>query len=206
MQLWMKVVWIVAILVNLSGVIWFVLGSTASFQRNMDLVSTVILVYLGVPSIILIVFSSVLLFKKWRASKWWEVIGVLLIMIAMLLMTPHLYKNVETSGWLTERVKSDGLQVTSDHKYEYNMELVNTFQKNSSARLRLKNMETSEEMRIPLNVSTKGVGAIFWEKAFGKLEVTNDRNIYLLYTTAASPFPGLQFEVNIQKGTAVKID
>ncbi|EPY13007.1 hypothetical protein PAAL66ix_09581, partial [Paenibacillus alvei A6-6i-x] len=101
MQLWIKLVWIITILVNLSGVIWFVLGSTANFQRSIDLVSTVFFVYLGVPSIILMVFSSVLLLKKWGPSKWWELMGVLIIIIAMLLMTPHLYKNVETSGWLT---------------------------------------------------------------------------------------------------------
>lgn len=52
-----------AILINLSGVLWFILGSTANFQRGIDLISTVILIYAGIPSILLIVMSAILLFE-----------------------------------------------------------------------------------------------------------------------------------------------
>lgn len=138
MRLWLKVMWVITILVNLSGVIWFVLGSTANFQRGIDLISTVILVYLGIPSILLIVVSSFLLLKKWSPSRWWEVIGVFMIMTAMLVLTPHLYKNVETSGWLTEKLETDSIQQTSDQRYMYCLELINLFQQNGSARLYLK--------------------------------------------------------------------
>lgn len=207
MQLWIKLIWIITILVNLVGVIWFVLGSTANFQRSIDLVSTVFFVYLGVPSIILMVFSSILLLKKWSPSKWWELMGVLIIIIAMLLMTPHLYKNVETSGWLTEKLRHDSIQQTSDHRYEYCMEIANLFQKDGTARLYLKNIETLEEIRIPLDLPIKEIKGVSWGEVthFVKLKPTTDSNIYVLNTTDNFYFPNEKFEINVQEKTAVKI-
>ena len=208
MQKWIKLIWIISILANLSGVIWFILGSTASFQRSIDLVSTVILVYLGVPSMILIVFSSVLLlFKKWSPSKWWEFVGVFMVIMAMLLMTPQLYKNVDTSGWLTEKIRTDSLQQTSDHRFDYCMEFINLFQKNGSARLYLKNTKTLEEIRIPLELPIKEIKGISWGEIthFVKLEPTTDSNVYLLTTIDNFPIPNEKFEINVQEKTVVKI-
>ncbi|MDR5000591.1 hypothetical protein [Brevibacillus parabrevis] len=207
MRLWLKVMWVITILVNLSGVIWFVLGSTANFQRGIDLISTVILVYLGIPSILLIVVSSFLLLKKWSPSRWWEVIGVFMIMTAMLVLTPHLYKNVETSGWLTEKLETDSIQQTSDQRYMYCLELINLFQQNGSARLYLKNANTREELRIAVDLPLTKSQGISWGEVprFIKLEPTNDANIYILHTTESFPIPNEKFEIHIQEKTSVKI-
>ncbi|MDH6348696.1 MULTISPECIES: hypothetical protein [unclassified Brevibacillus] len=207
MRLWLKVMWVITILVNLSGVIWFVLGSTANFQRGIDLISTVILVYLGIPSILLIVVSSFLLLKKWSPARWWEVIGVFMIMTAMLVLTPHLYKNVETSGWLTEKLETDSIQQTSDQRYMYCLELINLFQQNGSARLYLKNANTREELRIAVDLSLTKIQGISWGEVprFIKLEPTNDANIYILHTTESFPIPNEKFEIHIQEKTSVKI-
>ncbi|MED1725142.1 hypothetical protein [Brevibacillus parabrevis] len=207
MRLWLKVMWVITMLVNLSGVIWFVLGSTANFQRDIDLISTVVLVYLGIPSILLIVVSSFLLLKKWSPSRWWEVIGVFMIMIAMLVMTPHLYKNVETSGWLTEKLETDSIQQTSDQRYMYCLELINLFQQNGSARLYLKNANTREELRIAVDLPLNKIQGISWGEVprFIQLEPTNDANIYILHTTESFPIPNEKFEIHIQEKTSVKI-
>ncbi|WP_246005890.1 hypothetical protein [Brevibacillus gelatini] len=172
MQNWLKLIWLITIFINSSGVVWFVLGSTANFQRGIDLISTVILLYLGIPSILLIVVSIFLLLKKWSPTKWWESIGIFIIIIAMLLMTPQLYKNVQTNGWLTEKIRTDSIQLTSDHRYEYCLELINLFQKNSSARLYIKNIETLEEIRIQLELPTKEITGVTWDDVnyFVKLE------------------------------------
>jgi hypothetical protein len=206
-RLWLKVMWVITILVNLSGVIWFVLGSTANFQRGIDLISRVILVHLGIPSILLIVVSSFLLLKKWSPSRWWEVIGVFMIMTAMLVLTPHLYKNVETSGWLTEKLETDSIQQTSDQRYMYCLELINLFQQNGSARLYLKNANTREELRIAVDLPLTKIQGISWGEVprFIKLEPTNDANIYILHTTESFPIPNEKFEIHIQEKTSVKI-
>ncbi|TQK53651.1 hypothetical protein FB479_109128 [Brevibacillus sp. AG162] len=207
MQWWLNITWIITVFVNLSGLIWFVLGSTASFQRDLDLISTVLLVYLGIPTIILCGLSFYLLYKKWSPTKWWEAIGVSLLMIAMLFMTPQFYKNVDTSGWLTDKVQTDSIQQTSDHRFEYCIELINLFQKNSTARLYLKNINTLEEVRIPLELPTKEVVGITWSSVnyFIKLEPTADSNIYLLTTTEGLPLATEKYEINVQEGTAVRI-
>ncbi|GEC90796.1 hypothetical protein [Brevibacillus brevis] len=207
MQWWLNITWIITVFVNLSGLIWFVLGSTASFQRDLDLISTVLLVYLGIPTIILGGLSFYLLYKKWSPTKWWEAIGVSLLMIAMLFMTPQFYKNVDTSGWLTDKVQTDSIQQTSDHRFEYCIELINLFQKNSTARLYLKNINTLEEVRIPLELPTKEVVGITWSSVnyFIKLEPTADSNIYLLTTTEGLPLATEKYEINVQEGTAVRI-
>lgn len=207
MQWWLKIIWIITVFVNLSGLIWFVLGSTANFQRDLDLISTVLLVYLGIPTIILCGLSFYLLYKKWSPTKWWEAIGVSLLIIAMLFMTPQFYKNVDTSGWLTDKVQTDSIQQTSDHRFEYCIELINLFQKNSTSRLYLKNINTLEEVRIPLELPTKEVVAITWSSVnyFIKLEPTADSNIYLLTTTEDLPLATEKYEINVQEGTAVRI-
>lgn len=125
----------------------------------------------------------------------------------MLLMTPQLYKNVQTNGWLTEKIRTDSIQLTSDHRYEYCLELINLFQKNSSARLYVKNIETLEEIRIQLELPTKEITGVTWDDInyFVKLEPTTNENIYLLHTTKESPFPDEKYEINIQKKKAVKI-
>ncbi|OUQ89836.1 hypothetical protein B5G50_02770 [Brevibacillus brevis] len=207
MQLWLKKILIITVCFNLSGLSWFVLGSTANFQRELDLVSTVLLVYLGIPTIILCGLSFYLLYKKWSPTNWWEAIGVLLLMIAMLLMTPQFYKKVDTSGWLTDKVQTDSIQLTSDHRFEYCIELINLFQKNSTARLYLKNINTLEEVRIPLELPTKEVVGITWSSLdyFIKLEPTTDSNIYLLTTTEDLPLATEKYEINVQEGTGVRI-
>lgn len=207
MQWWLKIIWIITVFVNLSGLIWFVLGSTANFQRDLDLISTVLLVYLGIPTIILCGLSFYLLYKKWSPTKWWEAIGVSLLIIAMLFMTPQFYKNVDTSGWLTDKVQTDSIQQTSDHRFEYCIELINLFQKNSTSRLYLKNINTLEEVRIPLELPTKEVVGITWSSVnyFIKLEPTADSNIYLLTTTEDLPLATEKYEINVQEGTAVRI-
>ena len=176
-------------------------------QRGIDLISTVVLVYLGIPSILLIVVSSFLLLKKWSPSRWWEVIGVFMIMIAMLVMTPHLYKNVETSGWLTEKLETDSIQQTSDQRYMYCLELINLFQQNGSARLYLKNANTREELRIAVDLPLNKIQGISWGEVprFIQLEPTNDANIYILHTTESFPIPNEKFEIHIQEKTSVKI-
>jgi len=162
--------------------------------------------YFAIPSIILIVVSLFLLRKKWWPYQWWEIIAVIIIIGIMLMLIPQLFNSVNTSGWITESVRTDELQVTTDQKYEYNIELVNIFQKNSSTRLYLKELNTSEEIRIPLNLSTTDIGMIFWEYVFVKLEETSNPDIYILYTTERSPFPGIKFEINIQKHSAIQIE
>lgn len=115
------------------------LGTTSNFNRGIDLATTILFFYLVLPSIPMLIASiyliiivkdeSIAAFKSYLSKM--LPIGLLLISIPLIL-------NVNTSGWLTKNIKQDLKQITIDGKYEYCMQLVNLFQKNSYARLYLK--------------------------------------------------------------------
>jgi len=65
-----KIIWIATVLVSLFALIWFVLGSTAGFQRGVDLITTVVFFYCGIPIILFIAFSVYHLYRKWRPRVW----------------------------------------------------------------------------------------------------------------------------------------
>lgn len=203
----LRVIWVGAILINLSAVIWFILGTTANFQRGIDLVSTVILVYFGIPSILFIILSFVLLFKGGFPSSVWSTVIVSIMILCMLSLSPTLFKSVNTSGWLTENIVTDTLQTTADGQYEYQLELVNLFQKNSSSRLYLKNISTGEETRISLQLPTRDIHMLPNEKMNFRLflEVTSEQDMYILHTTPQLPTPLEKYKVDVKKKVAVKI-
>ncbi|NQX61108.1 hypothetical protein HQN88_19765 [Paenibacillus qinlingensis] len=204
---WIKILWILAALVNLSGVIWLILGSTANFQRGIDLITTVIMIGLGIPSTLLIVISVILLVRRWSPQNG-GVLGVFALIVSMLLLTPPLYKSVNTSGWLTERVMADSIQMTTDGHYNYRIEVINIFQRNSYARLYLKNVSTSEENRIRLSLPVYEIHGIGVEKVnyWVKLEPITEADTYILHTTKNFPLSGERFKVDVINGRAVKIE
>lgn len=206
---WLRVLWISAILINLSGVIWFILGSTANFKRGIDLISTVILMFFVIPSIIIIVLSVTLLFKRWSALKG-GIIGIFFMItcMCMFLLTPTMFKSVNTSGWLTESVQTDTLQTTEDGQYEYCIEIINLFQRNSNARLYVKDVSTAEVRRIHLELPIYeihgiGVGKVnYWVE----LKPASQTDKYILHTTNEFPLAGLGFEIDVSKGEALKLE
>jgi hypothetical protein len=199
--------WFITTIISLSAVVWFVIGTTANFQRSMDLVSTVVLVYFGVPSVIMILISLVLFSKRWLPTTLWEIIGVSVLMICMLALSPTLFTNVNTSGWLSEKVMTDTLQITDDGKYEYNLELINLFQRNSHAKLYMKDRFTNEEFRIPLDLQVKKIRGISIEEKVHwiSLEETTEVNKYILFTNSKFPLPNEKYEIDVSKRSSTKV-
>ncbi len=155
----------------------------------------------------LITLSIILLFKGWIPSSPWRIVAVSIMILCMLSLSPTLFKYVDTNGWLEEEVTTDTLQITSDNTYEYQLELINLFQKNSYARLYLKSTSTDEEIRIPLDIPLKEIVVLFVEKNnhWIMLEATSEADIYILHTSSKFPFPDEKFEVDVKKREAVKV-
>ncbi len=65
MPLWIRYIWIFSIIVNILSLVWYILESTTYFQRGLDLLSTVILIFMGIPSSLLSLGSILLLKKGW---------------------------------------------------------------------------------------------------------------------------------------------
>ena len=124
------------------------------------------------------------------------------MIICMLLLTPPLYNSVNTNGWLTERVMTDSIQITTDGHYEYRLEIINIFQRNSYARLYLKNISNAEEKRIRLPLPIYEIKGIIRDKVnhWIKLEPSSKADRYILYTTEDFPLLEERFEIDVKSG------
>jgi len=199
--------WILVVLFNLSGVLWFIFGATANFQRGIDLISTAILLTHVIPSILLIIVSIYWLAKRYAAINEIKVSIIVILSLFMIALTPNMFKYVNTSGWLTENITADTIQMTADGKYEYQIEIVNLFQRNSTARLYVKNVESSEMKRIPLEIPVREIHGIGISKInhWINLHPKNVEDQYILKTTRDFPLSNLVFEVNLKTDKAIQI-
>ncbi|MFD2332524.1 hypothetical protein ACFSR7_24975 [Cohnella sp. GCM10020058] len=208
MRLWTKVLWWSSSLFGLFSFIWFLLGETAGFQRSMDLVATVNLVYLGIPCLVISVLFLFLLLKSWTPISGLTRAGVLIGMILLLALSVLLLRNVHTEGWLSEKVTSDSIKVTADGKYEYRLELINLFQRNSKARLYVRRVSDGEITTIPVDVQTDRIVVLGVKKVnnWAILENTDTLDHYDLVTTEELQRSEEKFEIDIVAGTSKKLE
>jgi hypothetical protein len=197
-----KIVWILATILCAISVIWYLLGSTANFQRSIDLVTTFIFIYLWIPSLILVVISTTLLLRGWNPSSIKSYVILWIIILIVIQFSLTLYKGVNTTGWLNDHIRSDPLKITSDGKYEYRIELINLFQKNSRERLYVRNVSTGEEIYITVEINTDEVHGIReingddW--AWGVMNPTDVPDHYELNTTKTLPVPQKRFLIDLE--------
>jgi hypothetical protein len=200
---WIKIPWILAIILNLVSMIWFLLGTTANFQRSLDLVGTVTLIFCWIPSLIIVYLSINALIKGSPPTNF----RVLILIIVLLILAVNLFKAVNTAGWLYDDITSDPIKTTTDGKYEYRTELVNLFQKNSRAQLFLRNVSNGQEIYIPIEINTNEIYGISYSVSeddwmWAVLSDSNLSNLYELTTTKELPVPKKTFLINIDKGTS----
>ncbi|MEC0180524.1 hypothetical protein P4H61_03310 [Paenibacillus peoriae] len=185
MPVWFKIIWMVPIFVNIAALIWFILGSTGGFQRGQDLIETVILIVCGIPSIIILLISLTYIKQGWAPFSRMKYIVSVLLMATLLFFSYQLVEGTPTRGWLYDNVDSDPVRLTSDQKYEYRIDLINPFQRNSREQLHLKNISTGVEKNIPILIRRENSGYSGGEGdnwAWGILKPTKVPNQYELST------------------------
>lgn len=205
MATWLRLLIIVIIIFNVSSFVWLLLGSTAYFQREMDIVGTFYLLIVGIPVLLLAILFTVFLIKGTVPTSGVHYIGICLGLILSLILSAILIHGVNSSGWAKEKLESDSTKITTDGKYEYHIDLINLFQRNSKARLYLRNVSTGEEQFIPINIQTRKIKTL----AVGKvnhwvlLEPTDIDSQYILYTTKdLGRLPEEKFKIDILAGTS----
>ncbi|WP_315371603.1 hypothetical protein [Paenibacillus xylanexedens] len=205
MAIWLRLLIIVIIIFNVSSFVWLLLGSTAYFQREMDIVGTFYLLIVGIPVLLLAILFTVFLIKGTVPTSGVHYIGICLGLILSLILSAILVHGVNSSGWAKEKLESDSPKITADGKYEYHIDLINLFQRNSKARLYLRNVSTGEEKFIPINIQTRKIKTL----AVGKvnhwvlLEPTDIDSQYILYTTKdLGRLPEEKFKIDILAGTS----
>ncbi len=208
MHLWLKSLWLVATMFSAASLIRFIFRSTANFQRPLDLVNSVTLTFVGIPSLLLTATSVVLLLKKWNpAASGLAYIGFYSGVIVLLVLSMVLIKSVSSQGWLTEKVTSDSLKITSDEKYQYRIDLINLFQKNSYAKLYVKNVATNEEVSIPVDIETDKIVGLGIKETnnWVTMEPSEALNRYVLYTTKELGIPEEKFKIDIASRTSEEV-
>ncbi len=149
----LRILWLLLALAVLFAMILFVLGSTVFFQKKIDLVTSVVFMLVWIPALIFVCVSFFLLKKRWlpNSIRLQVCLTICMIVIATVLISSLVrYSNI--NGLFEEHVTKDVLQTTADGKYEYRLEIVNAFQKNSYVRLYVKDTASGEEVTIPLEI------------------------------------------------------
>ena len=171
----------------------------------MDIVGTFYLLIVGIPVLLLAILFTVFLIKGTVPTSGVHYIGICLGLILSLILSAILIHGVNSSGWAKEKLESDSPKITADGKYEYHIDLINLFQRNSKARLYLRNVSTGEEKFIPINIQTRKIKTL----AVGKvnhwvlLEPTDIDSQYILYTTKdLGRLPEEKFKIDILAGTS----
>ncbi len=129
------------------------------------------------------------------------------MLVITILISISLIQSVNTNGWANEKIRSDSLKITADEKYEYQIELINLFQRNSRARLYLKEIASGGESYIMINIQTRMIEGLrigdvnHWVK----LEPTDDSTQYILYTTKDLHIPEEKFTIDVVAGTSNRI-
>ena len=223
MQIAIKAIWITATVAVSLAMTWFLLGSTAVFQRQIDLIETAIYVFVWTPALIFIGLSVFLIKKGWTPNNIFIQIGLLMgIIILSVIVTTTLFRYTNTGGWLTEIVtknwhSSVPLQKTEDGKYEYQIELINHFQRNGRARLYVRDISTGEDFVISVGIRTREIGALSVEyrpiseesrllSAWSKLTLSDTENVYILTTTERLKYDIEAFEIDMEARTSRRIE
>jgi len=110
---------------------------------------------------------------------------------------------------VNEKIESDSVKVTVDKKYEYRIDLINLFQRNSHARLYLKDLGSGKETYIPVDIQTSKIVGLVVGKVnhWVMLEPTdNSFQQYILYTTRELGIPEEKFKIDTIAGTSSRMN
>ncbi|MUG46442.1 hypothetical protein [Paenibacillus woosongensis] len=208
MPIWLRLLLIGIIMFSAFSFVWFLFGSTAYFQRGMDIIGTTYLLGAGVPVLLFAVVFTILLIKGWTPTSGVDYVGICVGVGLSILLSAVLIQSVNTHGWANEKIRSDALKISADGKYEYRVDLINLFQRNGYARLYLKNVSTGEETYISTEIQVRKIKtlAVGEVNHWIKLEPTENKSHYILITTKELGIPEERFEIDIATRTSRKLE
>ena len=204
MKIWLRILLVGVIIFSFSSFVWFLLGSTAYFQRGMDIIGTTYLWGVAVPVFFFVGLFTTLLIKRRNPRSGGQYTIIFIGLIISVLLSAALIQSVHTNGWAKQKIESDSLKITADGKYKYRIDLINLFQRNSKARLYLRDVSTGKETYIPIEIQLQKIKglAVGKDHHWVKLEPTDNETLYILSTTKELPIPIVKFEIDIKAGTA----
>ncbi|MDR2572085.1 MAG: hypothetical protein LBD23_17545 [Oscillospiraceae bacterium] len=219
MSIPIKTIWTVAIIVVFLSMIWYVLATTAFFNRRVDLDDVPYYMLIWAPALIFNVVSIILLIKnKIPSNKIAQIVLILLIVAVTVFISFMLFLNVDVRERLRDKITRDSIQITSDEKYKYRLELVNLFiSRNNHAQLYVKEISTGEEFYIPVSIrmrEIKGLSVpgstnskesrLFW--VWSNMIPSDTEETYILTTTERLKSEIEVFEIDMETMTSRRIE
>ncbi|MBG9734185.1 hypothetical protein [Paenibacillus alvei] len=207
MQAWLRFLLVLVILFSATSFFWFLLGATAFFQRGMDIIGTTYFFGAAIPVLLFAIVFTIILIKGWAPTSGIDYVGICIGLVLATLISAALIQSVNTHGWANEKIVSDSIKVTIDGQYEYCIDLINLFQRNSHARLYLKDLSLGKETIIPVDIQTSKIVGLGVKKVnhWVMLEPTNTASEYILYTTEELGIPEEKFEIDIRAGKSIRL-
>lgn len=208
MKLWLRAIILLILIEGLVSSIWFLLGATHYFQRGLDLIATAYFAGLAIPMLILILVFTYLLAKKWTPRDKEQRRLLYTLAIINTLFAVVLVGSLYTEGWTNTYTQKDSLQMTDDQKYEYQIELVNLFQRNSYAQLHLRRIESNMQSSIRIDMNTNDINALGVGKInhWIELKSTASSGKYILRTTEDLGIPEESFMIDMSTQSAQAVD
>jgi len=224
-----RVAFIPIIALSIFSSIWWIVGSTAGLNRFWGIIGTNILTFLVLPLLAMAVFAF---FRIVRPSPKKALSLTVIITLGILMTTISIFLIgiAPTVSEIPDAISSDSIRPTDDGLYEYRFELVNAFQRNASARLFVRDLETQEEMYISLPISMRGIHGLSTpagrEFLWARMERDEVSGYYILKMPAGRDFRSMYigdvefhfrsiatnhqtiyrtFQINIQSRTATII-
>lgn len=206
MQKGLRMAVIATIILSFLSFGWFLL--VAYIRGGMDIIGTYVFWGAGIPVVLLSALLIIFLVKRWKPTSGADYVGLSATLVMLVLLSGSLIYNVHVHGWARETVRSDSLQITADAKYEYHIDLINVFKRNSHARLYLKDLGSGEEKHIPVDIQTRNI-VVLGGKTINHwilLEPTdNETSLYTLYTTEELGIPEEKFDIDVAAGTSKRL-
>ena len=214
----LKIVWISAIVLLFLSMIWFALASTAFFSRSivLDDVAVYIVAY---PAALIFIGLSIWFLKKGacNTNRTTQMVWMALVLFFSTLFIIPLV-DIDIRERLKDKVDGDYIQLTSDGQYEYQLRLVNIFEKNSHALLRVKEISTGKETTISVDIRTNEISALRTPPTdpntappvatwiWSKMNPSDGDNYYILTTTERLKDNIEVFEIDMETKTSRRLE
>lgn len=224
------VIFVIVTLLSFFAVARWIFNTTAGFNRQLDLFSTVIIGFFIVPLTLTAVLAIVYLVRVGNnPDKAVVKFETLLCLIMIPLSATITFSPLISPGPVREIIFADTIRPTDDGRLEYRLELVNLFQRNATARLFVRDLDTLEEFYIPIGIPrVDEIGGISLphrtDFLWGRMERGETSDQYILRIPAGQGYRStfirrmrfqymtirsgmsLTFEIDIPSRTAVMID
>ncbi|MCL1993585.1 MAG: hypothetical protein FWG66_11635 [Spirochaetes bacterium] len=181
-----KILAIVTAVGILAAARW-IFNSTAGFNRGLDLVQTVSLVFFIAPLVLAAIVAIVLLARGGVARVPAITLSAVIAAVSLAVtfvpsINPAPVRNI---------VNADSVRPTDDGLYEYRFEIVNAFQRNATARLFVRDLNGGGEAYIPVNILDGSLGGLSLPRGnflWGRMEASGEPGQYIFSLPAGRPF------------------